>query len=370
MTRRIKGLAVSALAILALTGAAHAEPSAQYTITTVAEGLNHPWSLAFLPDGSMLVTERDGGLRVIRDGKLVPEAITGTPAPLLGGQGGLFDIILHPQFATNNIVFLSYAAGEAGANATHVVRARYDGKALTEFKDIFVASPPKTTLNHYGARMTFIADGTLVITLGDGFDLREEAQNLNSHLGKIVRINEDGSVPQGNPFVGRNDAKPEIWSWGHRNPQGIVFDAANNRLFEHEHGPRGGDELNLIERGKNYGWPVITYGLDYSGAVISPLKEREGMEQPLHYWDPSIAPSGMALYTGTKFPAWTGDIFVGALAHMKVVRVDMDGAKVLGTEDLFADLGKRIRDVREGPDGFLYITTDEEAGSVLRVEPK
>jgi glucose/arabinose dehydrogenase len=374
MRRVFGGVAFSLLALsLASTGFAQSptgQPSAQYTVSTVAEGLDHPWSLAFLPDGSMLVTERAGRLRVIRNGQLVPEAIAGVPEVLVGGQGGLFDVVLHPQFATNKVLFLAYAKGESGANATHVARAYYDGSGLTEVKDIFVSTPLKETMNHYGGRMAFLPDGTLIVALGDGFNHREEAQNLNSHLGKIVRINEDGSVPQDNPFVGRSEARPEIWSYGHRNVQGLVYDTLDNRLYEHEHGPRGGDELNLVERGKNYGWPVITYGIDYSGAIISPFKEREGMEQPLLYWDPSIAPSGLAIYRGLKFPAWSGDLFVGALAHMKVVRVNMEGGKVAGQEDLFGELGKRIRDVREGPDGFLYLTTDEEGGSVLRVEPK
>jgi glucose/arabinose dehydrogenase len=366
------GVAFSLLALAAAgpTLAQTGQPSAQYTVSTVASGLDFPWSLAFLPDGAMLVTERPGRLRVIRGGQLVAEPVAGVPTVLVGGQGGLLDVVLHPQFATNGIIFLTYGAGESSANATHVARAHFDGSKLTDVKDIFVATPAKETMNHYGGRMAFLPDGTLIVALGDGFNHREEAQNLNSHLGKIVRINEDGSVPQDNPFVGRSDAKPEIWSYGHRNVQGLVYDALDNRLYEHEHGPRGGDELNLIERGKNYGWPVITYGIDYNGAVISPLKEREGMEQPMKYWDPSIAPSGLAIYRGTKFPAWSGDLFVGALVNRSVVRVDMENGKVAGEEELFKELEKRIRDVREGPDGLLYLTTDEEGGSVLRVEPK
>ena len=373
------GVALSLLAVAAPAPAGAqtvtGQPSARYTVSTVAQGLDHPWCLAFLPDGSMLVTEREGRLRVIRGGQLAPEPVGGVPPVLLGGQGGLFDIVLHPQFADNQLVYLSYAQGEPDANATHIARAVFDGKTLTQVKDIFVATPPKSTQNHYGARMTFIGDGTLIVTIGDGFNHREEAQNLNSDLGKIIRLKDDGSIPQDNPFVGRADARPEIWTYGHRNEQGLVYDALDNRLYEHEHGPQGGDELNLIERGKNYGWPVITYGIDYDGAIISPFKEKEGMEQPLTYWDPSIAPSGLAMYRGDKFPAWSGDLFVGALAFMKVVRVDMENGKVVGQEDLLAELGKRIRDVRAGPDGYLYVTTDHGAaeedggGKVLRIEP-
>jgi aldose sugar dehydrogenase len=363
-------LLAASLASPAIGQTATGQPSAQYTVSTVVQGLDFPWSLAFLPDGSMLVTERPGRLRIVKNGQLVAEPVAGVPEVLVGGQGGLFEVVLHPQFATNKVIFLSYAKGESGANATHVARAYFDGTGLTEVKDIFVSTPPKETMNHYGGRLAFLPDGTLIVGLGDGFNHREEAQNLNSDLGKIVRIKDDGTIPEDNPFVGRSDARPEIWTYGHRNVQGLIYDAIDNRLYAHEHGPRGGDELNLIERGKNYGWPVITYGIDYSGAVISPFKEREGMEQPLVYWDPSIAPSGLAIYRGTKFPAWSGDLFVGALAHMKVVRVNMENGKVAGQEDLFVELEKRIRDVREGPDGLLYLTTDEEAGSVLRVEPK
>lgn len=344
-------------------------PSAAYQITTVAEGLDHPWSIAFLPDGAMLVTERAGQLRVIRDGNLEAEPVAGVPETYVAGQGGLFDVVLHPRFAANGLIYLSYANGTPGANTTRVARARFDGSALQDLEVIFDTSPTKDTAVHYGGRMAFLPDGTLLLTLGDGFDYREQAQVLSNHLGTIVRINDDGTVPPDNPFVGRDDVKPEIWTYGHRSVQGIVIDRATGRVYSHEHGPRGGDELNLIEPGKNYGWPVITYGVDYSGAIISPFTEKEGMEQPLIDWTPSIAPAGLEIYTGSKFPAWTGDLFAAALAFKEVRRVDMENGAVAGQETLFKELDERIRDVRQSPDGSLYLLTDSPEGRVLRVDP-
>ncbi len=376
---RLLSLAVATLALGVPTFAADA-PSAAYTITPIAGGLDHPWSIAFLPGGDMLVTERPGRLRIIRDGKLLPDPVPGVPDVYVKSQAGLFDVVLHPDFANNQTIYLTYASGTAGANATTVARARLEGNALLDVKVIFKAAPSKDTAVHFGGRMVFLADGTFLLTLGDGFDYREEAQNLMSDFGKIVRLNEDGSIPQDNPFASRTDARPEIWTYGHRNVQAIVRDALTGRVYAHEHGPKGGDELNLIEPGKNYGWPVITYGLDYSGARISPYTEREGMEQPLVYWVPSIAPSGMTLYTGDKFPRWQGDLFVSALAGKQVRRIDLDDGRVAGEEPLFTELGARIRDVREGPDGALYLLTEsnkvmgyfdgDEPGAVLRVDPK
>jgi glucose/arabinose dehydrogenase len=341
-----------------------------YKVTEIAKGLDHPWSMAFLPDGSMLVTERVGRLRVIKGGSLLPQAIAGVPAVHTGSQAGLFDIILHPNFAQNNIVYLTYAAGTNAANGTQVARARFDGSALRDVQVIFKAMPLKDTDNHYGGRMAFLPDGTFVLTIGEGFEYREKAQDLSSDLGKIVRLNEDGSVPQDNPFVRQASVRPEIYTWGHRNAQGLVFDAQSNRLYETEHGPRGGDELNIIVAKKNYGWPVITYGMDYSGAYVSPYTERPGLEQPVIYWTPSIAPSGLAMYRGDKFPAWNGDLFVGALAfdHLRRVHLDERG-NVVDQEELLNDLHWRIRDVRAAPDGYLYVCTDEEDGRVLRLEP-
>jgi len=341
-----------------------------YRVTEIAKGLDHPWSMAFLPDGSMLVTERVGRLRLIKGGSLLAQPIAGVPAVHTGSQAGLFDIVLHPNFAQNNIVYLTYAAGTKAANGTRVARARFDGGALQDLQVIFTAMPLKDTDNHYGGRMAFLPDGTFALTIGEGFEYREKAQDLTSDLGKIVRLREDGSVPQDNPFIGQKSVRPEIYTWGHRNPQGLFFDAPSGRLYETEHGPRGGDELNIIVAGRNYGWPVITYGMDYSGAYVSPYTQRPGLEQPVIYWTPSIAPSGLTMYRGDKFPAWNGDLFVGALAfkHLRRVHLDEHG-EVAGQEQFLNDRHWRIRDVRAAPDGYLYVCTDEEDGRVLRLEP-
>jgi glucose/arabinose dehydrogenase len=342
-----------------------------YKVTEIAKGLNHPYALAFLPDGSMLVTERAGRLRIIKSGQLQPQPIPGVPPVHLGSQAGLFDVVLHPKFAENNVLYLTYAAGTNAANSTRVARARFDGTALQDVKVIFQATPDKDTNNHYGGRMAFLGDGTFALTIGDGFEYREQAQNLNSDLGKIVRLNDDGSVPQDNPFMGAiGVANYEVLTSGHRNQQGLAYDAVTNRLYETEHGAFGGDELNIIDAGRNYGWPIITYGLDYTGAYVSPFKEFQGMMQPVTQWTPSIAPSGLAIYRGDKFPGWNGDAFVGALAHKHLRRVDLDDqGRAVGEQRLLTKLDKRIRDVRVSPDGYIYVTTDEDAGSVLKIEP-
>jgi glucose/arabinose dehydrogenase len=344
--------------------------STGYRVTEIAGGLDHPWSMAFLPNGAILVTERAGRLRLIRGGTLQPAPIGGVPAVHTGSQAGLFDIVLHPDFERNGIVYLTYAAGTKAANGTRVARARFDGGALRDLQVIFEAMPSKDTDNHYGGRMAFLPDGTFALTIGEGFEYREQAQDLTSDLGKIVRLNDDGSVPSDNPFVGRSAARPEIYTWGHRNEQGLCFDEHSGRLYETEHGPRGGDELNVIVARRNYGWPVITYGMDYSGAYVSPYTERPGLEQPLVYWTPSIAPSGLALYRGDKFPAWRGDLFVGSLAfkHLRRVHLDERG-NVVEQQQLLVELHSRIRDVRSAPDGYLYVSTDEAEGRVLRLEP-
>jgi glucose/arabinose dehydrogenase len=341
-----------------------------YKVIEIAKNLDHPWSMAFLPDGSVLVTERTGRLRLIKADVLQPQAISGVPAVHTGSQAGLFDIVLHPNFAQNSLVYLTYAAGTKGANGTQVARARFDGSTLRDLQVIFKSMPLKDTDNHYGGRMAFLPDGTFALTIGEGFEYREKAQDLSSDLGKVVRLNDDGTVPQNNPFIGQSGARPEIYTWGHRNEQGLVFDAQSGRLWETEHGPRGGDELNLIVAHKNYGWPVITYGMDYSGAYVSPYTQRAGLEQPLIYWTPSIAPSGLAIYRGDKFPAWNGDLFVGALAfkHLRRVHLDAQG-NVISQEQLLNDKHWRIRDVRVSPDGYLYVSTDEADGRVLRLEP-
>lgn len=346
-----------------------------YKVSEIAAGLDHPYAIAFLPGGAMLVTERAGRLRVIKDGKLVSTPVGGVPPVHTGSQAGLFDIVLHPKFAENNFVYLTYAHGTDPANTLRLARARFDGAALLDLKVIFEAVPMRDTSNHYGGRIAFLPDDALALTIGDGFEYREKAQDLSTHLGKIVRLNDDGSVHQDNTFSRRPNARPEIYSVGHRNAQGLTYDVQLESLFETEHGPMGGDELNIILPGRNYGWPVITYGMDYSGAYVSPYKERPGMAQPVLQWTPSIAPSGLTVYRGDKFPAWDGDLFVGALAFKHLRRVDLDqSGNVVGQEELLNDLGQRIRDVRVSPDGYLYVTTDYGAGDtpsgrVLKIEP-
>lgn len=336
----------------------------EYRLETLASELSNPWSLAFLPDGSMLVTERAGQLRRVTSSGEIGQPIVGVPEVYFAGQGGLQDVILHPQFAENGMLYLSYAEGTANDNGTAVARARLKNDTLQETEVVFRVSPRKDTPVHYGARMAFLPDGTLLVTTGDGFDYREAAQDLSSGLGKIIRINDDGSPAAGNPFP----ESPFVWSYGLRNPQGLVV-SADGVVYLHEHGPEGGDEVNVINPGVNYGWPAITYGIDYSGAYVTPYTEWEGMEQPIHYWVPSIAPSGLAIYEGDLFPEWQGDLFVGALVDKEVRRLDMDNGKVVNEEPLFGELDTRIRDVREGPDGALYIVTDGDPGKIVRVVP-
>ncbi len=360
-------MTLSAFCMMAFVPASFA---ADYTVETVADGLNFPWTIEFLPGGDLLVTERDGPIRIIRDGRLEPTPLAGVPETFVRSQGGMLDLRLHPNFAETQLVYLSYSHGTREANALRVARARLEGDTLQDFDVIFTAAPLKDTPIHYGGRLTFLPDGTLLITVGDGFLYREQAQVLDNHLGKTVRLHDDGSVPADNPFVDTPGARPEIWTSGHRNPQGLLFDAGTGRVYLHEHGPMGGDELNILEPGKNYGWPIATYGLDYTGARVSPYQEWPGTELPLVYWVPSIAPGGIALYTGEAFPEWQGDLFVSALAEQTVRRLDMQDGRVMGQEVMFSDLGERIREVRAGPDGFLYLLTDNADGRVLLIRPQ
>lgn len=371
-------LAASVAAAALLTQAASGQAQETYTssagpkfrVTEVAGGLQNPWGLAFLPGGDMLITERSSRLRLIRDGALQPEPVAGAPQVAARGQGGLLDVALHPKFAENRLIYLSYSgSGEGGAN-TEVMRARFKNGRLENGEVIFRAEPKTSGSNHYGSRLLFAPDGTLFVTLGDRYSYLKEAQNTANHLGTVIRINDDGSTPKDNPFVGDSKARPEIYSFGHRNSQGIALRPGTNEIWQHEHGPRGGDEVNILKPGANYGWPAITYGVDYSGAVISDKTALPGMEQPVVYWDPSIAPSGMAFYDGDKFPEWKGDLFVGALAETHLRRLEIEGRKVVEQEVLLDTLGERIRDVRSGPDGFLYVVTDDSRnGRVLRLEP-
>lgn len=371
-SRAVAPVIAGALALGAVGSAdtVRAQGVEDYQVETVASGLEHPWSIAFLPDGGALVTERAGRLRRITpEGQLVSDPIAGVPPVFNNAQAGLFDVVLSPDFADDRRIFLAYACGTEAANHLCVARARLLDDQLSEVDEIFRATPAKAGSAHYGGRMVWLPDDTLVVTLGDGFDYREQAQKLSSHLGKIVRLNQDGSAPADNPFVGREGALPEIYSYGHRNVQGLVYDAREDLLIAHEHGPRGGDEINVIEPGQNYGWPVITYGIDYTGAMITPYTAREGMKQPLLHWTPSIAPSGMTRYRGHLFPEWQGDLLVGALAARNVHRVTLNGLQAKDAGTLFAALGARIRDVATGPDGALYLLTDSPDGKLLRVTP-
>ncbi len=361
---------------LAACGVQEAPPSPPaadqgVVVETVADGFDGLWSIAFLPDGAMLVTEIGGRLlRVSADGSQ-REEISGAPESLRAGQGGLMEVRLSPEFETDRIVFLSYTDGVPEDNATAIWRARLEGGSLVDGMRIFRAEPGKDTDAHFGARMAFLPDGTLLMGIGDGFAYREQAQVTDNHLGSIVRINTDGSAPADNPDLGAQ-TRPEIYSYGHRNPQGLIVDPRDGTVWSNEHGPRGGDELNRIEAGANYGWPIATAGVDYSYARISPYSshdEQPGLTGPVHGWTPSIAPSSMALYLGDAFPEWRGDLFVTALAGQALHRLDMENGAVAGEEVLLEARGERLRDVREGPDGLLYVLTDGAQGAILRLRP-
>jgi glucose/arabinose dehydrogenase len=341
-------------------------------VVTVAAGLDRPWSLAFLPDGPMLVTERPGRLRVVSLSGDVSAPVAGLPPVFAQGQGGLLDVVLDPDHATNGRIYLSYAEDRGGStNATVVMRARLAGTTLEDARVIFRQEPAVESPAHFGGRLVFDRDGRLFVTLGErsARHFIDRAQLLDDHFGKIVRIERDGEIPADNPFVGHADARPEIWSYGHRNPQGAALHPVTGELWSTEHGPKGGDELNIARAGRNYGWPVITYGTAYSGETIGIRTHREGMEQPIHYWVPSIATSGLAFYTSDRIPGWTGSLFVGGLAGRVLSRLELDGERVRHEERLFETLRERIRDVRQGPDGFLYLLTDSPQGRLLRIEP-
>jgi len=337
---------------------------------TVARGLEHPWGLAFLPDGRMLVTERPGRVRIVSaDGTLSPP-LGGVPAVHARGQGGLLDVALDPRFGENRLVYLSYSEPGQGSTAgTAVARGRLGEGRLENVQVIYRQQPKLQGNGHFGSRLVFARDGKLFVTQGDRMNYRDRAQDLAMGMGKIMRINPDGTVPSDNPFAKRDGALPEIWSYGHRNVQAATLHPETGQLWTVEHGARGGDELNHPEAGKNYGWPVITYGVDYSGARVGEGTARAGMEQPVYYWDPVIAPSGMAFYTGDAFPAWKGNVLVGSMQPGGLVRLVLENGRVVREERYLGDLGERIRDVVQGPDGLLYLLTDSAEGRVLRVRP-
>jgi len=339
-------------------------------LVKVVEGLEYPWGLAFLPDGRMLVTERPGRLRIVgKDGKLVSQAVAGLPQVAVHGQGGLLDVALHPRFTQNELVYLSYAARGEGGISTEVARGRLSGNRLENVEVIFRQQPKSGSGRHFGSRLVFDREGYLYITLGDRGDM-ERAQKADDHAGSVIRLHDDGRVPADNPFVGKPGWKPEKYTFGNRNIQGAALHPRTGQLWTHEHGPQGGDEVNVIRAGVNYGWPVITYGVNYGiGTKIGEGSHKPGMAQPLHYWVPSIAPSGMAFYTGNRFPAWRGDLFLGALRDQVLVRLKLDGDKIVSEERMLKNVLGRIRDVRSGPDGYLYLLTDESNGALTRIEP-
>lgn len=349
-----------------------------FEVETVAEGLNKPWAIAFLPDGRMLVTERPGRLRIVTAQGQLSEPVSGLPEVDARDQGGLLDVALDPDFADNQLIYWSYAEPRGnGANATAVARGRLTedgGSARVEnVQVIFQQQPAMDSTKHYGSRLVFDGQGHLYVTLGERSILagRAQAQEMASALGKIVRINRDGSIPDDNPFVGQAGVRPEIFAAGVRNVQSAALHPETGKLWEVEHGARGGDELNIIEAGENYGWPTIAYGLEYSGQPIGEgLTAKEGLEQPAYYWDPVIGPSGMAFYQGDLFPAWKGSLFVGALRDKHLVRLTLDGERVTGEDRLLVDLGERIREVEVGPEGAIYVATDSEQGKILKLVPR
>ena len=347
-----------------------------YRIVTVADGLEHPWSIAFLPGGDMLVTERPGRLRIVREGTLLADPVPGVPTVFARGQGGLLDVVPHPDFASNHLIYLSYSKPQDEGSTTAVVRGRFENDRLTDVTEIFEAVSQGR--GHYGSRLAFDRNGFLFITVGDrqvpsrGDLEAHPAQDLSNNHGTVNRLYDDGRVPADNPFVNQEGARPEIWSYGHRNPQGLAIHPETGNVWISEHGPQGGDELNLILPGRNYGWPVVGYGVNYgSGTAIHEGTRRDGMESPVHFWVPSIATAGLLIYTGDRFPEWHGNMFVGGLAGQQLARLTMDGQKVKIEETLVHGLG-RIRDVRQGPDGYIYLAIDDRRGattSVVRLEP-
>lgn len=355
------------------TDAPRPDRTERFRVETVASGLEHPWSIAFLSGGRMLVTERAGRLRIVdRAGRLSPP-VAGLPEVWANGQGGLLDVALSPDFATDRTIYFSYAEPRTDGNGTAVAKGVLDdgpAPTLSQAQVIFRQQPTYRSSGHFGSRLAFAPDGTLFVTLGERMSGSERAQDLATHFGKVVRIRTDGSAPPDNPFIGRAGARPEVWTWGHRNPQSAAIHPQTGELWTVEHGPRGGDEINIARKGLNFGWPEVSFGKEYTGGTVGDGSgEAEGFTPPLYYWVPSIAPSGMTFYDGEAFPAWKGNLFVGALAGQHLARLVLDGERVVAEERLLADLGARIRDVRTGPDGLIYVITDEDDGKILRLVP-
>ena len=359
------------LALAAAPSVAQSQPSPK--AQTVASGLQNPWAVAFLPDGRFLVTERPGRLRVVNaDGQVQP-AVQGLPEVAAGGQGGLLDVITDSAFASNRTIYFCFSEpGKGTTNSTALARARLsqDAKRLEDVKVIFSQQPKFSSTAHFGCRIVERPDGTLFLTLGDRFSRRDDAQTLDNHHGKVVRVGKDGAIPKDNPFVGKAGALPEIWSYGHRNSQGATL-APDGSLWTHEHGARGGDEINRPQAGKNYGWPQVSFGVNYDGSKIgSGDSAAPGLEPPLHHWTPSIAPSGMAFLTSDRYGAgWKGNLFVGSLKFEYLDRIELKDGKVVAEHKLLEDVGQRIRDVRQGPDGLLYVVTDSPSGRLIRLLP-
>ena len=364
----IAAFLMSSMAISVASAQTFSSEKLEFSVARVVQGLAHPWSMAFLPNGDILITERIGRLRVIKNGELDPLAVPGVPKVALGGQAGLLDIVLHPRFSDNQLLYLSYAGSGNGGKGTEVARARLVKYNLVDLETILIVQPKTQGGRHFGSRLLFGRDGYLYITTGER-GVRDRAQNLNDLAGKVLRVTDDGQVPADNPFVGEAGVRPEIYTYGNRNSQGLTLHPYTSQIWEAEHGPKGGDEINLLHPGANYGWPVITYGQSYAGAPIGEGTSKPGMAQPLRYWVPSISPSGMTFYTGKKFPPWQGNLFLGALSSRALIRLELDGTNVVHEERLLEDLKERIRDVRQGPDGHLYILTDASNGALLRLDP-
>jgi aldose sugar dehydrogenase len=338
----------------------------KFEVDTITTDLKNPWGMAFLPDGRALVTERAGEIRIIKDGKLLDEKIQGVPPVYAHGQGGLMDIQLHPDFDKNGWIYLSYSKQVADSGGTVIARAKLEGNNLTNFEELFQALPLSKSEVHFGSRIVFDGKGYMFFTSGER-GKKENAQDLTNHLGKVLRLHDDGKVPSDNPFVSTIGAKSEIWSYGHRSLQGLYYDKETGILWEHEHGPRGGDELNIVEKGKNYGWPVVTYGINYDSTIITDITEKEGMEQPIRYWVPSIAPCGLTMVTSDKYPNWKGNLLVGALSHQLVARVEVADKKFVKEEKLLEKIG-RVRVVTQSPDGYIYVAM-ENPGKIVRLVP-